>query len=315
MQLGRLVGWQASSAVPWTPAPRQPIAPNSIVGRAEFLLAYLQRTDAAPGWGQFLDADGGLVWSRVTLGGHSRGASYAPILSRLFPLGRGFSTGGPGDACVGRGCDELGGMMPWMAQPLKMDALDLYTLNPGFVGVEGLAQRMRFVTHGETSNGTFGVADLVSRDALAAKLGGARNLFTDEVCFNSSSSHMCMGPCDAWQPVNRTTKLPLLMPVWQYMLTNDEPPSAASRALQVRSTVPHYSPPKGVNCSGALSESARDRSSPPPPWVQLARAGEPQPSIQPSCWQGGRGNCFACWDAATGACIPCGGPGKIPPHE
>ena len=78
-------------------------------------------------------------------------------------------------------------------------------------------------------NATFTAADLSAGSAgvaaLAKKFGGARAIWDAGVCSQTQSHHMCMGPCDAWQPRDAKTQRPLLEPVWVYLLTNTDEPS------------------------------------------------------------------------------------------
>jgi hypothetical protein len=93
LQMSRLVG---SSDVPVTN-----IANDTIVGRAVMLLDYLSKQEpAAADWAQFIlpTATYGskLAWDKVIVWGHSRGASYPPLVSKLFPAQRAIMTGGDG---------------------------------------------------------------------------------------------------------------------------------------------------------------------------------------------------------------------------
>ena len=81
-----------------------------------------------------------------------------------------------------------------------------------------------------------------SDTAIAKKFGGARAIWDAGVCNETQSHHvkpcsislffirwsfncslrylwqMCIGPCDAWQPRDPVTKLPVLEPVWRYLV-------------------------------------------------------------------------------------------------
>lgn len=95
LQMARLVG--ASSDIPVTA-----VGDESITGRAAALVEYLARNEPpGNGWAQFiLDAPAHgtkLNWPKTTIMGHSRGASYPPLATRLFPAERAIMTGGDGD--------------------------------------------------------------------------------------------------------------------------------------------------------------------------------------------------------------------------
>ena len=92
--MSRLVG---SSDIPVTV-----VANESITGRAAALVEFLaQNEPQGNGWGQFIlnaPAHGTkLNWPKTTIMGHSRGASYPPLATRLFPAERAIMTGGDGD--------------------------------------------------------------------------------------------------------------------------------------------------------------------------------------------------------------------------
>ena len=94
LQMSRLVG---SSDIPVTV-----VANESITGRAAALVEFLaQNEPQGNGWGQFIlnaPAHGTkLNWPKTTIMGHSRGASYPPLATRLFPAERAIMTGGDGD--------------------------------------------------------------------------------------------------------------------------------------------------------------------------------------------------------------------------
>jgi len=55
---------------------------NSIVNRAEKLLAYLDRQFPTEAWGQYLTS-GSLDWSKVVISGHSQGGGHAGVLTKL----------------------------------------------------------------------------------------------------------------------------------------------------------------------------------------------------------------------------------------
>lgn len=95
------------------------------------------------------------------------------------------------------------------------DPKHLYSLNPGFHAAKGEAVGDGwFFSHlSMRGNGTFHRSDLTGA-ALDAHFAGARAIWDLNVCGNTQSSHMCIGPCDAWQPRDPKTGLPILEPVW-----------------------------------------------------------------------------------------------------
>ena len=74
------------------------VAPfNSIVTRAEYLLTYLNATYPTHNWGQFLNGDGTIKWSAVTVSGHSQGAGHAGYLAKQHQVERVVMFSGPND--------------------------------------------------------------------------------------------------------------------------------------------------------------------------------------------------------------------------
>jgi hypothetical protein len=68
---------------------------------------------------------------------------------------------------------------------------------------------------------------------LAASFAGARMLFDEEVCLSAHQTHMCLGGGDRWRAVDKSGKN-MVAPVWRYMLTNREAPSAEALGTRVK---------------------------------------------------------------------------------
>lgn len=56
--------------------------PNSIENRLIKLLLYMQQTDAAGNWSQYLDANNQIRWDRIVVAGHSQGGGHAGIIGK-----------------------------------------------------------------------------------------------------------------------------------------------------------------------------------------------------------------------------------------
>jgi hypothetical protein len=62
---------------------------NSVVNRTVYLLEYLAKTYPLEGWGQYLDANDNVIWSKVVMSGHSQGGSHAGYMAKeLFAMSR-----------------------------------------------------------------------------------------------------------------------------------------------------------------------------------------------------------------------------------
>ena len=63
---------------------------DSIQTRLLGLLRYLARQRPDEGWNQFVDADNGIAWNKISIGGHSQGAGHAAYIGktrRVFRVG------------------------------------------------------------------------------------------------------------------------------------------------------------------------------------------------------------------------------------
>lgn len=95
---------------------------NSVVNRVEALLAFLVAVYPEERWGRYLDADGGINWSRVVVAGHSQGAGHAAYLSKQFRLGGVMMLAGPGDFV------QDFGPAPWLELPAETSPSRLFAL-------------------------------------------------------------------------------------------------------------------------------------------------------------------------------------------
>jgi hypothetical protein len=94
--------WNARNAVIFgggTPVSGQtPVTgADSIVNRLNKLLASLNASHPAEGWGQFLLANGTADWSKVVLAGHSQGGGHVGVLAKTVSLGRAVYFSSPED--------------------------------------------------------------------------------------------------------------------------------------------------------------------------------------------------------------------------
>ena len=82
-----------------TPVPSQaPISvPDSIVNRLQKLLVHLNSNYPSEGWGQFLNTDSSVNWSRLIVAGHSQGGGHVGVLAKTFVLSRAVYFASPDD--------------------------------------------------------------------------------------------------------------------------------------------------------------------------------------------------------------------------
>jgi len=74
---------------------------DSIQNRLAKTLAYLNATYPTAGWGQFLDANGQVLWSKVRVGGHGEGGVQAAYVATQIPVVQACMMSAPGDTVGG----------------------------------------------------------------------------------------------------------------------------------------------------------------------------------------------------------------------
>jgi hypothetical protein len=70
---------------------------DSIDGRLVALLKYLELHRPADGWSQFLNAQGGVAWNKVSISGNSQGAGHAAYIAKQRQVYRAGLYAGPSD--------------------------------------------------------------------------------------------------------------------------------------------------------------------------------------------------------------------------
>ncbi len=74
------------------------IAQNEgIMSRVKKLLAYLDTNYPTENWGQYLDVNGDIMYSRVIFSGHSQGGGHAAIIAKYYPVKRAICFSSPKD--------------------------------------------------------------------------------------------------------------------------------------------------------------------------------------------------------------------------
>ena len=70
---------------------------ESILSRTQKLLLYLRTNFPSENWGQFLDANDNIIFSKVIYSGHSQGGGHAAIIAKYYPLKRALCFSSPKD--------------------------------------------------------------------------------------------------------------------------------------------------------------------------------------------------------------------------
>lgn len=80
---------------------------NSILNRFQKLLIYLVKKDPDGGWNEFVK-DGGPIWSKIIVAGHSQGSGHAAYIGKIYKVNRVIMFSGPQDYL-----DDLDMPAPW----------------------------------------------------------------------------------------------------------------------------------------------------------------------------------------------------------
>lgn len=70
---------------------------DSIESRLHALLLYLAGKEPLKRWGQYLDSNKQIVWSKLVLSGQSQGGGHAYVLAKIHKVARVIMTGSPKD--------------------------------------------------------------------------------------------------------------------------------------------------------------------------------------------------------------------------
>jgi hypothetical protein len=93
---------------------------NSIEGRLKSLLSYLNSNFPDEEWGQYLDSNGEILWSKVVIAGHSQGAGHALYIAKNHRV----------DHAVSFSWVDVrsGSLAPWLTEPFFQTPPDGYYL-------------------------------------------------------------------------------------------------------------------------------------------------------------------------------------------
>ncbi len=185
--------------------------PNSITGRLQSLLSYLDTTYPDEGWGQFLIA-GQPNWSRITAAGHSQGAGHAGFLAKLHPMERIVMFSGPGDIGLNPFVPA-----PWLSLPNITPASRQY----GFTHTTDPLVPLQRATGNWALAGLDAFGPVTSVDGVAPPFGGSRQLTTslpanpDPLGVTAAPTHGSP-VADAVTPRDGDGN-PVYQPVWVYL--------------------------------------------------------------------------------------------------
>lgn len=206
-----ITGEDLSSFVAVSPA-------NSIDNRLTRLLEYLVEHHPDDGWARFLEG-GTPKWSHIAVGGHSQGAGFAAMLGKLRRIDRAVMLSGVTDAVLGIPANWVGlGATP-ASRHYGLAHQQDNQFRPGILANWGVLAMT-----------AFGAA--VAPEASAPPYDGARMFLTNVTPSNGSflppAPHGSTG-VDLFTPMS--SGVPVLRPVWQYMLGYCPPPGTGQGGL------------------------------------------------------------------------------------
>eukprot|EP00729_Bicosta_minor_P013655 gene13655-10520_t len=178
------------------------------------------------------------------VGGHSRGSDYPLMLSKRVAFKRGLFFGGPGQEFLGNcsgsapsatNCNPAKGFgqAAWVTEMKShLAAQNMYGLLAGYPGDACNMATPVWKLLGLPGAAAIDNATVSPRpsSALAAELAGARRLYDTSVCLHAPSPHMCM-ISEAYGPLDSHGRHKMI-PIWQYMLTNDAGATPAAIAKE-----------------------------------------------------------------------------------
>lgn len=174
---------------------------DAIVSRLRKLLQYLDQRAPTEGWGQYLD-QGQIVWSKITVAGHSQGGGHAGMMSKLFAMDRAVYFSSPGDW-------RVPGNVPasWTALPNVTAAARQY----GFLHLQDSAALIGgdWAAMGLDAFGAMTLAEDIGSDF------GSSHQFASNLPISSGTPHNST-VLDSDTP-RASDGTPLFRPLWQHL--------------------------------------------------------------------------------------------------
>ncbi|MDG2535874.1 hypothetical protein P6144_19585 [Sphingomonas sp. HITSZ_GF] len=184
---------------------RVAVAPkDALETRLQKLLAYLNTTYPAEGWGTYLSGTA-INWSMISAIGHSQGAGHVAYLAKLHTLYRATMLSGVADKT------SAGAVAPWLSNTNVTPAASQY-------GFSHSSDATVTIATAEASWNAIGLASfgaLTSTDGVAAPYGGSHKLKTALAPASGANIHLSMADDDKLPRNSDGT--PKYEPVWDYM--------------------------------------------------------------------------------------------------
>lgn len=183
--------------------------PDSIVSRLAGALAYLNTNSPDQRWGQYLNGDGTVNWSKVVISGHSQGGGHAGVMTKLYAMHRACFFDSPPDWDVNAGAPA-----GWQSAANVTPAASQFgftNLNDPLVPYDQLSAIWKAM-----GLGAAGAA--VSVDSTAAPFNGSHELTTAimPAMGGGGTALHSVAIADPFTPLASDGK-PMFGPVWDYL--------------------------------------------------------------------------------------------------
>lgn len=183
---------------------------HSIEHRLARLLAFMQATEPAGTWNQFLVGDSTIDWSKVSVAGHSQGGGHALFIAQRYAVWRATAYASGGDILAG------GTAAAWVGNAFATTGDRLF----GFISTadELVPPAATISTWGTIGMAAYGAATTV--DGASPPFGGTHRLTTAATPANPG---VAAGPnhnvvvVDANTPKVGGTAAPVFAAVWRYL--------------------------------------------------------------------------------------------------
>jgi len=184
--------------------------PNSIMNRLIKLLQYLKTNYPEENWDQYLLNDSTVYWNKVVTAGHSQGGGHAAFAAKLFEIRRAIMISWTDWLWPGRTAD-------WITMPGASPDSVYY----GFIHTEDSSVYKKIPVTWENFD-MLQYGPIVNTDTLGAPYFGTHSLVTSvPIDTFPPQNNFHNAPIVDWvTPIDSVTGLPVLLPVWQYLLAS-----------------------------------------------------------------------------------------------
>lgn len=186
---------------------------NSILNRFIKAIKYLSINFPSENWSQFLINDSTVNWSKVVTSGHSQGSGHAAFGAKYFKLNKALMVSWIDWVWPGKPAD-------WVRMPGQTHDSSYY----GFIHTGDAS-----IYYGTPTTwavlGMLNYGPIVKIDTIVYPYSNSHSLITSipiDTTATQTNFHNCT-LVDWVTPIDSATGLPVLQPVWKYLLKNYSP--------------------------------------------------------------------------------------------